>query len=360
MNQSDDNSTMGLFTTYKRHKVASFLATSATSNILFISTTYAQSTTSTIQNIPAAEASSMTNLWIYVAALGISLVLGGLYMIKRARENQHLKSFEASINALETELTPPPSPKVAESELQTLARTIAKNSASELGALAVESEMGSPLFTLHPEGPKRSCPKCDRKFASWMAICPFDSTPLIDPSQQASQARKSAARRSRATKDDNLSRKRCLTCDRRYRDDLTYCPHDGAKLIQDIREEAMEAPSWHLCKGCGEDKPTKQGELACKCDEDHKDHVILDPSNLEISAMIFSSCPECHKYGVPGQTHCKDHPEEVLMPETTIERHALPASGYGPARKLCTVCNRKFSGAYIYCPHDKSRLKHMD
>lgn len=307
-----------------------------------------------------------SDLWLYLAAIGVSLILCGVYLVRRARAHQHMKLLSMEIDALEPRpLMEAPARQepqaAAESELQTLARSLAQNSASELGALAIESEMGSPLFALRTEGPQRECPKCHRKFASWMAICPFDTTPLRDPAQQLNQARKHAIKRARASnaQEGALKRKRCLTCERRFRDDLTYCPFDAEKLVHDHREDAQEAEAWYVCKSCGEDKLVSQGELTCGCDEDARDHITLDPAKHEPPGMSLNACPVCHTYAAPGQTHCPEH-DELFMPEDFIARHALPASGYGPARKICVVCCARYAASYNYCTHDKARLKHID
>ena len=307
-----------------------------------------------------------SNLWLYLAAIGVSLILCGVYLVRRARDHQHMKMLALDIEELEPRplMEAPSRPEPAaptESELQTLARNLAQNSAGELGALAFESEMGSPLFALRTEGPQRECPRCHRKFASWMAICPFDHAPLRDPAQQLNQARKLALKRARAAnaQDGVLKRKRCLTCERRFREDLTYCPFDAEKLVHDHREDAQEAEAWHVCRQCGEDRLASDGALTCGCEESARDHIRLDPARQESVGLTLSACPICHTYAAPGQTHCPEH-DELFLPEDIIARHALPISGYGPARKICVVCCARYAASYNYCPHDKARLKHID
>ncbi len=301
-------------------------------------------------------------MWIYLMALGLALVCGGLYMIRRARQQQHSRLFDVAQELETLELSRreerPSPPK--ESELQALAKSLARNTSGELGALAVESEMGSPLFALRTEGPQRECTMCRRRFASWMAICPFDNTPLKEPGHAHINVRKIAARRAKANREDMLPRKRCMLCERRYHENLTYCPHDGEKLIQDLREEAEEAPCWELCRSCGQDVIKEESTtLTCRCDEERADHVVINPAIMRTRGIPLSKCPTCGTYGGPGQTHCDAH-DEVLLPESVFERHALPAAGHGPTRKLCTRCHRRFSGAYAYCPHDAQRLKNID
>lgn len=244
-------------------------------------------------------------------------------------------------------------------ELQALAKTLARNTSGELGALAVESELGSPLFALRSDGPQRECPKCRRRFASWMAICPFDHVSLQEPGHSGVNVRKMAARRAKASREDLLPRRRCLLCERRYHEDVTYCAHDGEKLIQDLREEAEEAESWQVCRCCGEDARVSAGALTCGCSEEDQDLLLLNPALMKHRGMPMSVCPTCRSYAAPGQTHCAQH-GDVLLPESVFERHALSARGHGPERKLCTRCHKRFSGAYTYCPHDAQRLTHID
>lgn len=309
-------------------------------------------------------ASTTPNIWMYLMAMGCALVLGGVYVLRRAHIQQHTRLLAATeepdalIDTLE--MRRDDAIVTGESELQAVAKALARHTSGELGALAVDSELGSPLFALRSEGPQRECPKCRRRFASWMAICPFDNAALKEPGHAGLNVRKIAARRAKANREDMLPRMRCLLCERRFHKDVTYCTHDGEKLIQDMREEAKEAEHWHLCRHCGEDALVGVKDFECGCDEDVRDLITLNPSIMRTRGIPLSKCPTCGVYGGPAQTHCHTHTDEVLLPESVFERHALSAHGHGPERKLCTRCHQRFSGSYSYCPHDAQRLKTID
>ena len=296
--------------------------------------------------------------WMYLMAIGLAMVLAGLGLIRRARANQRLARF-----TVEEEIEPRrerPEPRVREEiELHTLARRLAMSSSGELGALATASQTGTPLFALRTEGPQRECPKCSRRYASWMAVCPFDHASLQEPNQRGATLHRLAERRARATHQEVLPRKRCVACQRRYHAETMYCPHDGEKLVMDMRDEALESSAWRVCRGCGVDAPAERA-LQCGCDESRRDVMELKPWAMTPRGLPLNVCPSCRRYGAPGASHCPEHPEQVLLPETVFERHALPARGHGPQRKLCVRCHGRFSGAYSHCPRDGERLRHVD
>lgn len=302
--------------------------------------------------------SAAPNLWIYLIALGLAMVMGGVYLVRRARANHYRALYEegAEVDA------PPEEARPVDTQSETLkaiAQRLAQSSSDSLGALAIQSDAGSPLFALRTEGPQRECPHCHRRFASWMAICPFDAEPLREPGTSVMTARRVAAKQARASKEDVLPRLRCTTCERRYHQGALHCGHDGGKLVPDLLEDAQEAQARVVCRGCGRDTSQQRGEPSCECKEEHRDVVTLDPASLTERGLSMSICPSCRVYGSPGQTHCKGD-GELLLPESVIDRNAFPVNGFGPRRKLCRKCGGRFSGAFVYCTQDGARLTPID
>ncbi len=298
------------------------------------------------QLAPASSPHAFTpSLWIYLLAIGAALIMGGIYMVHRARQ-RHLYDIEE--DAFAPRRDRPPRREVQPADpLMSVATQLSADQSSP-HALAIQRGAERPLFALRTDGHAKECPACHRNFASWMAVCPVDATPLEDLI-----ARRRAGRSAKGK--TALQRLRCPSCERRFAEDARLCPYDGLQLVRDTAEEAAVAPPTTICRSCGADVTDALGRI-CHCGEDF-DPLTLDPSDVSNRppAVPLTVCPRCRAWGSFGQTHCP-HDGELLMPVTELEANALPATGYGPRRKVCRTCGVHFSGAYLFCSFDGTEL----
>lgn len=292
-----------------------------------------------------AEVTS-SGLWIYLLAMGLSLILLAVYLLRRARQQRFLEIEGAEEPALLP--APPERAEPAPDALATLARSIGAESPTPANALALQTARDTPLFAPRGEDhQKKECPACHRKYAAWMVVCPFDAQTLREPGPRHRPSRPARGAQT-------LPRKRCPFCERRFDEGALACPFDATPLVADTLEEAAQAPELTICRTCGKDL-TELNE-PCGCGED-ADVITLDPSDTSARTptLPMTVCPQCRTYGQLGQTHCP-RDGELLVPVTSIQANSLPATGHGPRRKLCSKCGTRFSGAYVFCTQDGSRL----
>lgn len=304
--------------------------------------------TPTLTTQPEAEPQSMApGLWLYLMASGLALLMFGLYLLRRARQQRLLELASVEEPLL---LSPPRMREApAEADLRAvLAQAVATDRGAAPNALALQTIEDTPLFAARGDGHSKECPQCHRKYASWMVVCPFDAATLQDL-----HARRRPARVPRGH--TALPRKRCPSCSRRFEEDAICCPYDATELVQDTIEEASSATPFTICRVCGRDIDGDE-DAACGCGEE-RDVFTLDPSNTDARAptMPLTRCPRCRTYGALGQTHCPGD-GELLLPVTSVQANALPSTGYGARRKLCRKCGTRYSGAYVHCALDGTKL----
>ena len=311
-----------------------------------------------LQDVITTTTPALANLWIVLLLVGTTMILAGLYLIRRARLQQQLDALDDDDVQL---LSPPPlrrSEPHREDPIAALTQSITQAQQSgALGLSALPSVPDAPLFSLRTDGPQRECPKCHRKYASWMVICPIDAEPLLDPPS----SKRSAPRATRSHSRSPLERKRCPTCERRYEDSASFCAHDATPLVQDTAEDSAHAPSWTVCRSCGQERDAQHPSSAphCAC-QDLADLTRLDPARRDgaSQSIALTACPICRAYGSPGQTHCV-HDNQLLIPLSIIQLNALPPHGYGTRRKLCPKCGARYSGAFLHCTQDGARLSNL-
>jgi len=292
-----------------------------------------------------AEAATLSpSLLIYLLATGVALLMFCAYILHRARQRRMLAIEEPEPTLL---LDSPPQLMEREPDsLTALVQAVAKEQGTSQ-TLAISTVEDRPLFAPRGDGHQKECSKCHRKYASWMVVCPFDATPLKDIAPKRKITRPSR-------RQSVLPRKRCPLCDRRYEEDAVCCPYDKTQLVADTIEEAATAPSFKVCRTCGHD--IDEGKQLCQCDEEC-DPITLHPHDNQkrSPAIPMAICPTCRTYGGFGQTHCpKDG--ALLIPVTSIQANSLPATGYGARRKICRRCGTRYSGAYVFCSHDGTKL----
>ena len=303
-----------------------------------------------IDTAPQQATQDVSNqLWLYLIALGIAAVMFGIYVLQRARRNEfeHLEGIDDSMILDDDE----PHQETNEQDMvRALAQVVASEQGSAPSELALQSGRDKPLFAPSTEGHQKECPQCHRRYASWMVVCPVDATTLKDINTRRRPPRLPHKDHTR------LPRKRCPSCGRRYEEGAEFCAIDASKLLVDTLEDAAEAPKITICRTCGKDVTKIDREHSCGCG-DEADILTLDPSNTsnKTPSIPLTVCPKCRTYGGFGQTHCaKDG--ELLIPVTSVQANSLPITGYGPRRKLCRKCGTQFSGGYVYCTHDGTKL----
>lgn len=294
-------------------------------------------------------------LGLYLLALLTGLAGLGWYVLRRARP-QHILSQDLEDElepSIARQLIPPPLP-AASSASHTSARHGQDSGRFHVDALQVptESSILKPIFTTRGEGQQKLCPACKKTYASWMVICPVDASALVTNPVAAHERRKQA-RQAPTDARSTLTRMRCPSCQRRVAQGASFCPYDGKPLVVDTIEDAKLAPEHKICRHCGVD-PTQRAK---PCRSSACDITTLNPSLIQaqLGGIAMTICPRCHAFGQPGQLHC-EHDQELLVPMTSVELGALPHTGYGERRKICSKCAARFGGDYQHCAYDGTAL----
>lgn len=203
------------------------------------------------------------------------------------------------------------------------------------------------LISSPRESGDRECPTCSRRYDETVVICPYDSTPLRPVGLRASRTARPAITGSR--------RPTCGSCGRRYQSSARYCYHDGARLSA---SSPSVVPIVRVCRTCGFE--TMDEHATCDCDA--PEFVEIDPSSsqVEMPTIPMMHCRRCDYRAIGGaMTHCPND-GDLLYPIMNIRRNALPPTGIGPRRKVCTECGRKSSSAAEYCAYDGTKLEHFN
>ncbi len=284
---------------------------------------------------PAPASGIPPMLWIYGVALLASGVLALIWWARRVHMNRFLlEPTDPLLLRLETELE-------EKQAGRTGAMLPVESTDQAVGHLVMQAAASKPLFAITTDEPTRECPSCHRMFASWMAVCPFDNAALepIKP-----------LRRAHSPRTGGLDRMRCPRCERRFEPGTQNCHHDGTRLVADTTEEAALAPSFTVCRICGQDSGHGCAQEPC-------DMVTLDPARGATRAPILPMmrCPRCHRFGGLGQVQCV-HDQEMLEPIMSVQTHAFPASGFGLVQKVCPRCGELHAGTAFHCARDGSRL----
>lgn len=313
---------------------------------------YAQSPAAhTITPAPAYGA----ELGLYLLALVAGLGGIGWYVLRRARPQHDLDhALEDELEvAPARQLSPPPLPASIPASLSS-SRHGQDSGRFHVDALQVptESSILKPIFTTRGEGLQKLCPACKKTYASWMVICPVDASALVTNPVAAHERRKQA-RSAPTDASSTLTRMRCPSCQRRVAQGASFCPYDGRALMVDTIEDAKLAPEHKICRHCGVD-PTQRAK---PCRLSACDITTLNPSAIQaqLGGIAMTMCPRCHAFGKPGQLHC-EHDQELLVPMTSTELGALPHTGYGERRKICSKCATRFGGDYQHCVYDGAPL----
>lgn len=290
----------------------------------------------------AASDPSGAMLWVYVVALVLSCGMFGLYFLKRARQRRAFLALDTTPAPRPLRSHAPPS----EPGLAAMTAHPAPQPGGGNPAMLTEQLRRALIATRAPEETHRECPTCQRRFASWMSVCPFDATPLHT----------TGVVREPGAEEETLGRMMCTTCDRRYGPDATFCPHDATRLSPDTLEASRGAPTFYVCRACGHSSANPDATCACSAPE----RIRLDASQTghKALALPISVCPVCHEHGALGQTHCA-HDGEVLVPMTTIQAGVFPDTGHGSRRKICPQCGTRHGGAQTFCCHDGARLRDL-
>jgi hypothetical protein len=231
------------------------------------------------------------------------------------------------------------------------ARAPARPTPIELGATEVDESGSAPigpmLASTSPGIGDRECPTCSRRFGEAMVICPHDSTPLEPVIPRSRRTARPALTGSR--------RPVCTSCGRRYQAAARHCYHDGARLTA---ESPAVVPIIRVCRDCGFETMDEYGS----CDCETPDMVEIDPSDSQVvmPTIPMMHCRRCDFRSVGGSTtHCP-HDGDLMYPIMNVRMNALPPTGIGPRRKVCTECGRKSSPAAHYCAYDGTKLEHLN
>lgn len=274
-------------------------------------------------------------------ALLVSLGLGAWWFWSRRRRTVALDDH--SLNALELSHSQR-EPAVVADELPLL---VASDRGSVMEPAPFEDNAQEQIFFPADEKmPPRSCPRCDRTFPGLFEVCPFDKTPLVEG-------------RPSADKDvpTMLSRRFCPECDRRFGPSSRFCYFDGARLRQDFVELSAQAPPLRLCRQCG----FETFEKINHCPRDDHDLELLDPATQEriVPTIAMNHCYRCGHLGLPSETICPVD-GTLMLPQLSARPTALPSTGYGSRRRICTTCGAQFGDAAHFCSFDGEDLRSIN
>ncbi len=209
-----------------------------------------------------------------------------------------------------------------------------------------ESSAEEAFFTSDGEMPARQCPECERTFPGVFDVCPFDSSQLrrSDTSGQSTG--------------DQLPRRYCSACGRRYELNASYCYHDGHKLHRDTDRAAADAPRFHVCRSCGFDTPDPDQET---CPRDGEQLVEIDPVERRRvkPAFPYNRCRRCGHVAAPGETECPVD-GSLLLPAISARMSALPPTGHGERRRICRECGTQFGDQCSHCSVDGTELVELN
>ncbi len=221
-----------------------------------------------------------------------------------------------------------------------------ESAAAGLDATSDASTDDDLLFSSPSSLSTRQCPDCQRTFPAAFDACPFDDATLETSTDKKAQ------------KDgfgDGILRRYCPDCGRRYEGDARHCTWDGRRLRRDSETTRDQAPAFKLCTHCGWQRSATSAK---NCPRD--DHPLItirpaDTPDVLLAPLPFQRCRRCGYTGPPGETICPTD-GTILLPASSIVARALPSTGCGPRRRICTDCGARFDDQCRYCSHDGTRL----
>lgn len=292
-------------------------------------------------------------LMIYLLPLTLILMLLG-WSFLRHRKN-HARNASAPPESLPPE---PPRPSAIQPPPLSESNRIARPPALPSNLARAESIQPQPIaptsgntteavFSIQPTTARKQCPRCHRFFDSRLDACPHDACARPTTVQPASTLLLNNHARNAA------HRTQCTQCHRRFENGTRYCYVDGAPLIYDTDEDTINARIFKICRICGQEADVGQ----TICPNDNTELTLINPGNINrITPTIpLLICSKCRQYAMPGTAYCPND-GELLTPLVDARVTALPASGFGPRRKLCRKCGTRYSGACTYCSQDGTLL----
>lgn len=294
-------------------------------------------------------------IMIYLVPLAMILsVLGWMYL----RRRQHAPPIPPATHTLlerqtapqliaqrprtfvpKTQKTPPPLP----ASLQT--RTESAESTQSIETTTEPNPTTRAEFSIQHAAPRRHCTHCKQFFDADLDACPHDG---CAPPHAHPDTANTANNQQR-----DLHRAQCTQCGRRYEEGTRYCYVDGTFLTNDTPQDAAHAKPLKVCRVCGQEAAQKHE----RCPHDDTELTLINPGNLTrlTPAIPLLICSKCRQYAMPGTAFCPND-GELLTPLLSARFAALPASGFGPRRKLCRKCGTRFSDACTFCSQDGTPL----
>lgn len=290
-----------------------------------------------VATLPAAGfGPSSASAWL-LAGAAVLLVMVGVWLRRRARAGSGLVTSAPSAAALEVART-----------LQLEGSSTAQNvtparlegggaaTSGEATRAALQESLQELLATGAPASPAHHCPGCGRTFPEMLERCPYDGSALVSATQSAPTG----------------AQRGCARCGRRFEAGARFCPHDGLALSDELVGKAARA-SFRVCRTCGHEG----GPTETQCPHDGEALVPLESASKAgvMPTVPLLRCQRCGRYGAVGQVRCPVD-GTLMMPELNVRLTALPPTGFGPRRKICTRCGEAFSTHCDFCCFDGEAL----
>ncbi len=281
-------------------------------------------------------------LWIYLIPLTLVLMLLGLLVVRAMRRRQLVFNEGAAMLATSEQSA---TPALSLEQAHVVPAVARETSAMISGNVVAQAAATQMVFSANPQASKRECPRCHRLFHAHFELCPYDASAL----RAAPRNPHALVSRTKSP----IQRSQCTNCGRRYENGARYCYIDGLPLIPDTREDAATANAIRVCRSCGVEAKPK--EVLCR--HDGTELTIIEPSDsTQVAPTIpLLVCKKCRDYAMPGTAFCPND-GELLTPILNARITALPASGFGPRRKLCRKCGTRYSDVCRFCSQDGTRL----
>ncbi len=287
-------------------------------------------------------------MMIYLVPLVMILSVLGWMLVRRRQQTQPISSPSPTL--IKVELPPqliaqPPMPLTIKPRKSPPPLPISIAPLTETAATTTESTTTQATFSIQPATPRRQCHRCDQFFDAHLETCPNDTCSLPHIHTAAATTVNDPC--------NALQRTQCIECGRRYEDGTHYCYVDGMPLINDTAEDAEQADALKICRICGQESAYNHE----RCPHDNTELILINPSNLTrlTPAIPLLICSKCRQYAMPGTAFCPND-GELLTPLVNAKFAALPASGFGPRRKLCRKCGTRYSDACTFCSQDGTPL----
>lgn len=288
-------------------------------------------------------------IMIYLVPLTMILSVLGWMLLRRRPQTPAISSSAPTL--LEIQIPPqliaqPPRPLTTKTRKSPPPLPSNHTTQPESSDTSTESNTTTQAkFAIHPPEPRRQCSHCKQFFDAHLNYCPNNACAL-PPVQTASAT-------TIINPKNALQRTQCTQCGRRFEEGTRYCYVDGMPLINDTTEEAAHAEPIKVCRICGQEAAQKHE----RCPHDNTELTLINPGNLTriTPAIPLLICSKCRQYAMPGTAFCPND-GELLTPLVNAKFAALPASGFGPRRKLCRKCGTRYSDACTFCSQDGTPL----